>query len=139
MTTNDINGPFIKQDVPTRLWQGFPRSANLPGMPSEPHPESVEAIHQRLLDLYAAFAALIGQPSMPKAEFARRMGITPQLFQIITTKNRLSLDTALAISKGTGATLDYIFIGSTSALPAALAVEIGKIQEARKPTSRRRA
>ena len=100
---------------------------------ARPHPESTPAIQQRLLDLHLAFAAMVGQPEMTKAEFARRMGITSQTFRQITSENRVGIDTAITLCRNTGATLDWIYRDVASTLPAQLAEHVARVARSRQP------
>lgn len=129
-----INAPFIQQGFPSRLLLTPSRSATLGAM--APSKDSLSDIHQRLLDLYEAYAESIGQKdSLTQAEFARRIGITAQTWRQITAVNRVSVDTAIKISRATGVDLDWIYTGDPAMVPQRLSEILARIAKMKRPTS----
>lgn len=101
--------------------------------------ESLAAIQQRLLDLYEAYAESIGQKgSLSQAEFARRIDITAQTWRQITAVNRVSVDTAVKISRATGVSLDWIYLGETAMIPQRLAEPLNRLAKSRRAVSRQK-
>jgi DNA-binding XRE family transcriptional regulator len=134
MVSDDINDAFIHQAFPARLLLAAGRSATLETMTSPK--DSLSEIHQRLLDLYEAYAESIGQKdSLTQAEFARRIGITAQTWRQITAVNRVSVDTALKISRATGVDLDWIYTGDPAMLPQRLGEILSRIANTRRSIS----
>jgi hypothetical protein len=134
MKAENINEPFIHQAFPSRLLLTPARSATLVGM--APSKDSLSEIHQRLLDLYEAYAESIGQKDLlSQAEFARRIGITAQTWRQITAVNRVSVDTAIKISRATGVDLDWIYTGDPAMVPHRLGEILNRIAKARRSIS----
>jgi transcriptional regulator with XRE-family HTH domain len=110
-------------------------------MKDEPeNPETMAASQQRLRDLFDAYAEMRRQTeSISKAEFARRIGMTPQAWNEVTRASRIGIDQALMVCRFTGVTLDWIYRGgSVALLPQELGAHIRQIETRRRnPTSSR--
>jgi transcriptional regulator with XRE-family HTH domain len=66
---------------------------------------------------------------MSQAEIARLCGINRQAWNNAETgDSRLGLDNAMALSRQTGVTLDYLFFGNRAGLPHLIAVEIERLE-----------
>ncbi|WP_083926454.1 helix-turn-helix domain-containing protein [Bradyrhizobium sp. WSM4349] len=68
---------------------------------------------------------------MTQAAFGRLVGIEPQAINNYETAlRRISVDQAIKVCAATGVSLDYIYRGVTSQLPAEIATNIQKLQRA---------
>ena len=97
-----------------------------------PRPDSPEQMAPRLRLIRIAYGRLQGRvdPEIGQAEFARLCGISaPTWNNAETGDNRLGIDNAMAVSRRTGATLDYIFFGERRGLPLDLALQIEKLAD----------
>jgi transcriptional regulator with XRE-family HTH domain len=66
---------------------------------------------------------------MSQSEFARFCGIGIAAWNNAETgDNRIGLDNAIAITKRTGVSLDYIYFGQRAYVPHGLAVEIERLE-----------
>lgn len=93
-------------------------------------PTSREDVRERVLLTLSAL-------DLSQAELCRRTGITTQgLNNALTGDNDLQVGDAIAICQITGATLDWIYRGIRTLLPAAI---IEKIAEGPPKTERKRA
>jgi len=91
--------------------------------------DSVQAIARRLRLIRIGHGNAQGlKREMSQAEICRLTGIETSAWNNAETgDNRLGMENAIRLRQKTGATLDYIFLGDTSALPHTLAVEIAKL------------
>jgi transcriptional regulator with XRE-family HTH domain len=98
-------------------------------------PESLAAIAERLRLIRLAYGRILGrQKELEQTEFATMCGISKQMWNTAERgRARLGLDHAKAVFRRTGADLQYIYFGITSALPLALALEIERLQ--RRPSA----
>lgn len=106
-------------------------------MATAPRPDSIPAIAQRLRLLRLAFGVVQGyERQISQSEMARRCGLgTVQAWHNAEAAlNRIGIDSAILVCRATGASLDYIYLGNTSVLPRALAVEIEKAASAKAQT-----
>lgn len=103
-----------------------------------PAAERVNAIAARLHLIRLAYSAAQGRPKpMSQSEFARACGLTVSNWHNSETAgNRIGIDSALAVSRRTGASLDFIYKGDRGSLPHALAIEIDKIESAPRSLNR---
>lgn len=103
------------------------------------NPESMAASQQRLRDLYEAWVAMNGlKKTVSQAEFARRIGMTPQSWNQVTKANRIGVDQAMMVCRFTGVTLDWIYRGGSIALlPQDLASHLRQVEHRRRSTSLR--
>jgi transcriptional regulator with XRE-family HTH domain len=112
-------------------WQDCQEFESLaPGMATS-RPDSNTAIGARLRLIRLAYGVAQGRTrEMSQAEFSRLCGIGAAAWNNAETgDNRIGLDSALAIRRRTGVSLDYIFEGDPAGLPHVLAVEIEKLSE----------
>lgn len=93
-------------------------------------PDAPTSVGERLRLIRRAYGALQrqGAREISQAEFARLCDISPAAWNNAETgDNRLGLDNAINVSRRTGASLDYIYLGDVAHLPHALAAEIEKL------------
>lgn len=84
----------------------------------------LKAIAERLKMIRAAVHG-----GMTQAAFGRLVGIEPQAINNYETAlRRISIDQAVKVCAATGVSLDYIYRGVTSQLPAEIATAIQKKQ-----------
>jgi transcriptional regulator with XRE-family HTH domain len=92
-------------------------------MPS-PREDSPEAIAERLKALRIAMGY-----SSNQSGFARYLGMTQQAWSNYERAiRRIDLDSALAVVKGTGVTLDWIYRGVGYGLPRDLAALLAEVE-----------
>lgn len=96
-----------------------------------------------LLEMGRRLVALREAVGLNQAEWGRRLGFEPQKVNNWERGyNRIGIDSAIQICRHTGVTLDYIFLGSMSALPWELAGKIDRAltesEAAPPPAARRR-
>jgi transcriptional regulator with XRE-family HTH domain len=93
--------------------------------------DSVSTIAKRLRLVRIAHGIVQGQDrGMSQAQFTRLAGIGSSAWNNFETgDNRIGLDNAIKVCKATGASLDYIYLGNTSGLPHALALEISRAEK----------
>lgn len=74
-------------------------------------PDTLEAIAERLIALRT-----LNAPT--QTAFCNQVNIQPNTWnQYETAKQRISLDMAIRLSKATGVTLDWIYLGDTTGMP----------------------
>jgi transcriptional regulator with XRE-family HTH domain len=97
-------------------------------MANDLQPDSAAAIGTRLRLIRLAYGILKRQRPMSQVEFARHCGITaPAWNNAETGDHRIGIDSAMAVSRRTGITFDYIYLGNSDYVPYVLAIEIEKI------------
>ena len=116
-----------------------PAFGSIPAMAQIPRPDSRQAIGSRLRLVRLAYGRLQGRSrDMTQAEFTQLCHVNRQAWNNAETGDaRIGLDSALAVCRQTGVTLDYIYQGSTAAMPHALMTEIQAIIEAETATAKR--
>jgi transcriptional regulator with XRE-family HTH domain len=99
-------------------------------MADDPHPESVEAIAERLRLIRLAYGRVQGYArEMSQVEFARLVEMSKAAWNNAETgDNRIGLDNAMSIYRRIGVTLEYIYFGNPRLMPHALMTEIEKLQ-----------
>lgn len=100
-----------------------------------PRPDFRQTIGERCRLIRIAYGRVLN-PSRPaeitQAEFSQLCGINRQAWNNVETgDSRLSIDSAIAVCRRTGASLDYIYLGIQVGLSHGLAVEIARLQSAR--------
>lgn len=103
-------------------------------MPSR-HTDSPAQIAARLRLIRLAYGDVQGyEREISQSEFARRCGIGVSNWNNAESGyNRIGVDTALAVCRRTGITLDYIYRGIEANLPRALAVAVERLQKNQRP------
>jgi DNA-binding XRE family transcriptional regulator len=111
-----------------------------PGMAASERPDSNEMVAERIRLIRLAYGAVQGHArEMSQVEFANLIGISKQsLNNAETGDNRIGLDSAMAIARRVGVSLDYIYFGNRNGLPHAIAIEIDRIEGVRAMQSRRK-
>lgn len=78
------------------------------------------------------------EKEITQAEFTGLCGVNRQAWNNAETGDaRIGIDSAMAVVRRTGATLDYIYLGDSTHLPHRLAVEIEQIEAAEKKSAKR--
>ena len=93
--------------------------------------DSPKAIGERLRLVRLAYRAIHGKSkAMSQVAMCRLTGIGPQAWNNFESgRNRISIDSAIAIARHTGAPLDYLYLGDLRAVIHVLATEIEKLEK----------
>jgi len=139
MSTENIHGAFITQDVASRLWNRLPDFETMGTMATKAEsPESTQEVARRLKLTREAFG-------MKKAAWCRFVGISPQAWQNVEggentpAINRISIDEALKVCRATGVGLNWIYRGDRDDVPIKVALELQKLDPPpkKKPSAKR--
>jgi hypothetical protein len=139
MSAENIHGPFITQDVASRLWKRAADFETIALMATKAEsPESTHEVARRLRLTREAF-------DMKKAAWCRFVGISPQAWQNVEggehtpAINRISLDEALKVVRATGVGLNWIYQGDRDDVPVKIALKLQELDPPakKKPASKR--
>ena len=111
-------------------WEEIDEDISISGLLAPARPDDPAAMGGRLRRLRIAYGKVQGYTrEMRQVEIARIAGVSQQAWNNFEAgRGRIGIDNAMRISRVTGASLDYIYLGDGRLMPAPLAAEVAKLE-----------